>query len=218
MTTSEPEPCNGWLDEPYGPLRGGPCGEPTVCVIRSGCAHEHIIERRACSGCAIDEQQAAAYAECGRCSMTGPMPHVCYPTIVIVWDEGYRDPEPVTIAQQGDAEYQAIEIFGRGELIATGRGEDLYVHWSHITESPKWIGTRAEAITAGCEEGRLRRADETGSSYFRSEPGLFWKRHSLTADQRGSISRDRLAAYTRAYADDRLTDAYLLLEPFEDAV
>ena len=83
------DPCAMWLDEPNVPLHGGTCGEETVCVIRSGCVHEHLTEQRACPGCALDVQKAAGGMLCGRCLMTGPQPHRC---LVVDLRDEFRDP------------------------------------------------------------------------------------------------------------------------------
>lgn len=206
--------CTIWLDEDDVPLLGARCGEPAACAIRSGCVHEHVTERRACLPCAADEQKAAGLIWCGRCAMTGPEPHDCLPMVVIEWDEGFRDPEPVTLVQQAAPGFQVIEAFS-GELIKAERGADLYVAWSHVTGEPRWIGTRAQLLAAGVAEQRLSRADATGSSYFPGEPGLRWGSASLTAEQRGGLPRERLAAYVRAWMDDKLAEAYQMLEPFD---
>lgn len=196
------------------PLLGAPCGEQTACVIRSGCVHEHLAGRRACPACASDEQKAAGLTWCGRCAMTGPQPHDCLPMVVIEWDEGFRDPEPVTLVQEAGAGFQAFGAFA-GELIKAERDADLYVAWSHVTEEPRWIGTKAQLLAGGVPEERLRRADETGSSYYPGEPGLRWDSASLTAEQRGGLPRGKLASYVYACMDDKLTEAYQMLEPFD---
>jgi hypothetical protein len=204
------DPCAIWLDEPNVPLHGGPCGEETVCVIRAGCVHEHLTGQRACSGCALDVQKAAGGMLCGRCLMTGPEPHRCLFLVTIAWDEGYREPEPVTVVQQGSEG-------GRAEVVKVARDTDLYVAWTYQAEEPQWIGARAEALAAGCPEDRLRRADVSGSSYFPGEPGWFWNvREGTIAEQRGTLRREKLAAYVYAYMDDKLTEAYSMLEPFGD--
>lgn len=210
------DPCAFWAEDRALPLLGAPCGEPAVCLIRAGCVREHVGEHRACQGCAADEQKLGDGAIwCGRCAMTGPVPCDRAPLVVIAWDEGYRDPEPVTVVQlagDGDGE---LDPFGRAEIIKTARDEDLYVAWSHVTGEPRWIGSRAHALAAGCPEDRLRRAGQTGSSYH---PGALsaparWDRGGLIAEQRGHLARGNLAAYVMACAEDRLCDAYGLLEP-----
>jgi hypothetical protein len=209
------DPCNEWLDEPNVPLHGGPCGEPAVCVIRSGCVHEHLTEHRACPGCALDVQKAAGGMLCGRCLMTGPEPHRCLFLVVITWDEGYREPEPVTVVQQGREGDPVDPWRRRAEVVKVAPDTDLYVAWTYQAEEPQWIGSRAEALGTGCPEDRLARADATGSSYFPGEPGLRWSHGTLTAEQRGGLSRDKLAAYVYAWMDDRLTEAYQMLNPFD---
>jgi hypothetical protein len=212
--------CVFWSEDPTLPLLGAPCGEETACLIRSGCVHEHVLEWRACSGCALAEQQSTGEEGriwCGRCSMTGPAPHECAPLVVIVWDEGYDVPEPVTIVQRPSMGDAALDPFERSEVIKTARDEDLYVAWCHSVEEPRWIGSRAHALAAGCEEDRLRRADRTGSSYM---PGALsaptcWDRDGLIAEQRGHLARADLAAYVLACADDRLADAHQMLKPLD---
>jgi hypothetical protein len=207
--------CASWFDGGAMPLFGEPCGEPSVCVIRAGCVHEHLLEWRACSGCAVDEQKAAGIIWCKRCLMTGPVPHDCLPLVVIAWDEGYREPEATTMVQPGGPGFQSVEPFGRGEIIKTAPDEDLYISWSHITGEPKWIGSRAHALAAGCIEERLQRADRNGSSFLRFPPGKGWNAAGLIAEQRGHLARGRLADYVNYFIDDRLTDAYGLLEPLD---
>jgi hypothetical protein len=209
------DPCNMWLDEDSVPLHGGPCGEPTACVIRSGCVHEHLTEMRACAPCAIDVQKATGGMLCGRCLMTGPAPHRCLFLVTIAWDEGYREPEPVTVAQQGREGERVDPWRRRAEVVKVAPGADLYAAWTHQAEEPQWIGSRAEALAAGCPEDRLRRAAGSGSSYFPGEPGWFWGREGTIAEQRGTLSRERLAAYVHAWMDDRLAEAYQMLEPFD---
>lgn len=77
-----------------------------------------------------------------------------------------------------------------------------------------WAGTRAEAIEDGCPPSRLRRADETGSS-MRDSFGCTWDDNGLIAEQRGYLPRANIAAYVRAYMDDRMQEAFDQLEPFE---
>jgi hypothetical protein len=105
--------------------------------------------------------------------------------------------------------------FTAKEVIKPDRAEDFYVGWSHIVEAPVWAGTRAEAIGDGCPESRLRRADETGTSMLDSF-GLAWDHGGLIAEQRGYLPRSRIAAYARAYLDDRMDEAFDQLEPFGD--
>ena len=213
------DPCFLWIDEPGTQLHGGPCGEQTVCAVRFGCVHEHVQEFRACPGCAADVQHAAGTGTltCGRCWGFGAEPHQCFPFTVIDWDEGYREPQPRTVVQQASTGDRREPFAARGEVIKASPEADLYVTWSHVTESPLWTGTRAQALAAGCPEERLKRAGLNGSSYFfPSEPGLFWNRHGLIAEQRGTLARAKLSAYTAAWMEDRATEAYQMLEPFED--
>lgn len=210
------EPCTMWIDAPSVPLHGGPCGEPTVCVIRSGCVHEHLTETRACSGCALDVQKAAGGMLCGRCLMTGPEAHRCLFLVAVAWDEEYREPDPVTVVQQGREGDRADPWRRRAEIVKVAPDADLYVAWTCQAEEPQWLGTRAEALAAGCPEDRLARADKSGSSYFPGEPGWFWGKPGTIAEQRGRLSRDKLAAYVTAYMDDKLTEAYQMLEAFDD--
>lgn len=209
------EPCALWGDLAGVPLHGEPCGEETICVVRQGCVHEHLTEMRMCPGCAVDEQKASGLIFCGRCAMTGPAPHDCPPLVVIEWDEAYRDPEPVTVIQKAGPGFRRFEPFSRCEVVKTDRGADLYVAWSHNTEQPRWIGPRAHAIAAGCEAARLDRADRSGSSYMPGAPGLRWDKDGLIAEQRGTLARERLAGYVTAWMDDRLTEAYSMLEAFD---
>ena len=211
------EPCSMWLDEDSVPLHGAPCGEPAVCVIRSGCVHEHLTQARACAPCALDVQHATGGMLCGRCLMTGAAPHSCLFLVAVAWDEGYREPEPVTLVQQGSEGDRVDPWRRRAEVVKAAPDADLYVAWTHQAEEPQWIGTRAEALGTGCPEDRLARADVAGSSYFPGEPGWFFAgRGGTIAEQRGSLPREKLAAYVYAWMDDRLTEAYQMLEPFDD--
>lgn len=105
--------------------------------------------------------------------------------------------------------------FPRCEVIKPDRSKDFYVGWSHNVDAPVICGTRAEMIAEDCPESRLRRADETGSSYMPEAPGCRWDREGLIAEQRGYLPRRNLAAYTIAIMEDRKNDAWDLLEPFE---
>jgi hypothetical protein len=211
------DPCVMWLNVPNVPLHGGPCGEETICVIRSGCVHEHLAEQRACPGCALDVQRSAGGMLCGRCLMTGPVPHCCPFLVVINWDEGYQEPEPVTVVQQGREGERVDPWRRRAEVVKVSHGTDLYVAWTHQAEEPQWLGSRADALAAGCTEDRLKRADATGSSYFPGEPGWFFDgREGTVAEQRGTLPREKLSAYVSAWMDDKLTEAYRMLEPFDD--
>lgn len=112
--------------------------------------------------------------------------------------------------------------FDRAEVIKCEPGRDLYVAWSHEYEAPAWVGTRAQALTEGCEAGRLERADETGSSYHLFSPwstapvpGCRWGKDGLMAEQLGLLPRARLAGYTAAYFRGRYRRAYMMLERLE---
>ena len=105
--------------------------------------------------------------------------------------------------------------FPRGEVIKPDRDRDFYVVWSHVCEAPSMAGTRAEMLAEDCPESRLRRADETGSSYMAEAPGCRWGDTGLIAEQRGYLPRANFAAYVTAYMEDRMSDAWDLLEPFE---
>lgn len=107
-------------------------------------------------------------------------------------------------------------LFPRGEIIKPDREKDWYVCWSHVCEAPAWAGTRAEALAEDCPESRLRRADETGSSYMPEAPGCRWDDHGLIAEQRGFLPRASLPAYVTAWFEDRMDAAWDLLEPFDD--
>jgi hypothetical protein len=106
--------------------------------------------------------------------------------------------------------------FPRCEVIKPDRDSDFYVGWSHGVEAPVIAGTRAEMLAEDCPESRLRRADETGSSYYPEAPGCRWDDSGLIAEQRGHLPRRNLAAYTVACTENRMDDAWDLLEPFDD--
>lgn len=105
--------------------------------------------------------------------------------------------------------------FPRGEVIKPDRDQDCYVVWSHSCEAPSFAGTRARMLAADCPESRLRRADETGSSFMPGEPGCWWDDTGLIAEQRGWLPRASLLAYATAYLENRMSDAWDLLEPLD---
>lgn len=76
------------------------CGEPSAGVVRSVCVHEHIgRDHPVCPACAVGLQFLAGTIICGPCER-GPAPHECLARVVIEWDEGYQEPEPVTLVQE----------------------------------------------------------------------------------------------------------------------
>ena len=133
-------------------------------------------------------------------------------------------PEDVTIAallQSAEAERAEEEAavresrFTVKEMIKPDRDEDFYVGWSHICECPVWAGTREEAIEDGCPPSRLNRADETGSS-MHDAFGCRWHHGGLIAEQRGYLPRARIGDYAIAYLEERMDDAFDLLEPLDE--
>jgi hypothetical protein len=124
-------------------------------------------------------------------------------------------PEPSAAELAVEAEAQRERRFDVKEVIKPGRGTDFYVGWSHVVEAPVWMGTRAEAIDAGCPPSRLDRADVRGTS-IRDDFGCDWDDKGLIAEQRGFLPRASIAAFSRAYAENRMDDAWDLLEPFDD--
>jgi hypothetical protein len=118
-------------------------------------------------------------------------------------------------ADEAEAEEASRDELPVKEIIKISRDEDFYVGWSHIAEAPVWAGTYAEALADGCPPSRLRRADETGSS-MHDAFGLRWDHGGLIAEQRGYLPRARIGDYALAYLDERLDDAFDMLEPFED--
>lgn len=127
------------------------------------------------------------------------------------------------------AEYEdLIEIkagtdgrFPRCILIKAAKDRDLYVGWSNIVEAPVWLGTRAEALSQGCPEPRLRRVDETGTSQKRDPNSSYtgpldgaWDDSGFIAEQRGWLPRARLGDYVTAYDAGRMEDCWDMLERF----
>lgn len=115
-------------------------------------------------------------------------------------------------------------------IIKAARDRDLYMEWSEHVDAPTFIGNRAETLaylnvtsrmTDG-PEGRLRRADEVGTSALRDPLSPNWA-HPLTGEwsdtgfivqQRGWLPRDRFSAFLDAYLVDQ-RKAYALLDPWE---
>lgn len=116
----------------------------------------------------------------------------------------------------GEIKAGAAGRFPRGYVVKPDRDKDFYVVWSDVVEAPVWAGTRQEALAEDCPESRLRRTDETGTS-ARTTPAFYgWDSNGMVAEQRGWLPRANLAAYTIALYEDRMDDAWDLLEPFDD--
>jgi hypothetical protein len=137
------------------------------------------------------------------------------PVIAALAERGYTIVRTSELERLQEAASAACGRFPRGEVIKPDRSKDFYVVWSHVVEAPAWAGTRAEAIADDCPPSRLRRADETGSSFMPEAPGCRWDDTGLIAEQRGYLPRRNLAAYVTAYMENRMDGAWDMLEPFE---
>lgn len=111
----------------------------------------------------------------------------------------------------------------RGFIVKPDQGADFYVIWSNIVEAPLGTGTRADLLDEGFTEDRIYRADITGTSMMRDLMSSYWgpldgewEDRGFIAEQRGYLPRANLAAFARAYMDERWADAWDLLEPFDD--
>lgn len=78
---------------------GTVCGEVSAGLLKSACVHEHVTENPVCPGCAADLQRLGGTFTCGPCDRA-VVRHECLPRIVVIWAEGYREPEPVTVVQE----------------------------------------------------------------------------------------------------------------------
>jgi hypothetical protein len=108
----------------------------------------------------------------------------------------------------------------RGVIIKPNRDIDEYVVWSTMCERPHFVGSREEVhrfVGPGdphnLTKGRLDRADEKGTSSFFGEGGYG---EGLIFEQRGYIASERLAEFSKLVLDDKLQEALVLCEPFED--
>jgi hypothetical protein len=111
----------------------------------------------------------------------------------------------------------------RGFIVKPDRDTDFYVVWSNIVEAPLGTGSRADLLGEGFPEDRIHRADVTGTSMMRDLMSTYWgvldgewEDEGFIAEQRGVLPRARLAAYAKAYMDERWDDCWDLLVPFED--
>lgn len=122
-------------------------------------------------------------------------------------------------------------------LLKASRDEDLYLIWSTNTDSPIWIGDRAELHEHLWREysrqhpecipkpgtgpdARLARTDENGSSMVDPAGWGGWDDKSLLVrevcpddGQWWEIPRDNLAAYARAILADDLPAQHALMRP-----
>lgn len=109
--------------------------------------------------------------------------------------------------------------YSRLIIIKATPDEDLYVGWSRVVEAPGGLWTRAQAEADGIPTDRLDRADLNGSSSIPEPDGPGegnWSDAGFIAEQRGWLRRDRIGAYTKAYAAGDMNAAFDLLEPFDD--
>lgn len=112
-------------------------------------------------------------------------------------------------------------------VVKASPDEDLYVYWSSITESPVFVGKRAEMLEylalherkpSDMPEVRVARADQCGTSaLYPTRPPYdgAWEDSGFIVEQRGWLPRARLGEFARLYAADDAA-CYALLEPFED--
>jgi hypothetical protein len=114
-------------------------------------------------------------------------------------------------------------------IIKPERDRDFYVYWSTVVEAPVAFGDREyilsylraelERDSATSPQGRLRRADETGSSALwpsPSDPAYGWDDNELIYQQQGTLRRDRLPELCKRLTGDDHADVSDLLTPFED--
>lgn len=99
-------------------------------------------------------------------------------------------------------------------IVKAAPDRDLYIGWSNSCEMPAGTWTRTEALAYGFPRARLDRADQNGSSDLSCGDG-HWNDSGFVAEQRGWLKRDRLADYAELWLNDRQSEAFDLLEPFE---
>lgn len=108
-------------------------------------------------------------------------------------------------------------------IIRPIRGTDEYVIWCTGTERPVAVGDREEIArdAAAIEpdradhQARLDHTDLHGSSMVPYGFG-WWDDDAFIYEQRGLLPRARLAEAARLLIDDRDSEVWDLLEPFED--
>lgn len=116
-------------------------------------------------------------------------------------------------------------------IIKTAPDRDQYVLYSSSSDTPVFLGTRAEVITElggdvadrcpTCRQGsprdnvlrRLARADECGSSTHLVGQ---WDDAEIQYGQQGMMRREDLARVVELLADDREAEVLAMLTPFED--
>lgn len=102
-------------------------------------------------------------------------------------------------------------------VVKLGREQDAYVMWSTIVDGPaSTVGTRAECEAylkrSGLwQEGRLERADETGTSmvagwYGFDDPSVLYRDEDGLGVGDRDVPRGNLLAFCRAY-DAKDSDA-----------
>lgn len=108
-------------------------------------------------------------------------------------------------------------------IIRPASGVDEYVIWCTSTERPVAVGDREEIARDAAEiepdrpdlEARLDHTDLRGSSMIPSRFG-WWDHDAFIYQQRGLLPRAQLAAAARLLVEDRDSEVWDLLEPFED--
>lgn len=103
----------------------------------------------------------------------------------------------------------------RWSLFKSRPGEDTYIAWSGVCESPVMVGTRREMLDEGYSVWRLDKADACGTSNPIYAPS-WWDNGLLIAEQRGILRRERIAEYSQLYLAGEKDKAFDCLEPFED--
>lgn len=106
-------------------------------------------------------------------------------------------------------------------ILRADKDTDLYCVWSSVVEAPTFIGTRDEirrhltetSAPADVDE-RLTRADQAGTSSL--GPFGAWGYDAIIFDQRGILRREHVAEFLCRYQSNP-QDAYVLLDPFDDA-
>lgn len=118
-------------------------------------------------------------------------------------------------------------------IIKTARDRDQYVLYSSASDTPVFLGTRAETITElggdvtthrcpTCRQWsprdnvlrRMEHADEYGSSTHLVGR---WDDDEIQYGQEGNLRREDLARVVELLADDREPEVLAMLTPFEDA-
>jgi hypothetical protein len=111
-------------------------------------------------------------------------------------------------------------------IVKDNPGEDFYVMWSDITESPYGWGTRAEMESydwsdpKAVESERFERADRTGCSAMwpsLDDPIYGWTDSGFIYQQQGHLPRAKLRELCARLEVDQHADVRDLLEPFEDS-